>query len=180
MISYGVMDLFSNLINTSSCLEIQKEILWAISNITAGTNTNIKLFIQSNLIKILLSKANQINSVKVMTEFVWIFSNAIMGAEIEDVYNLLKFGVLNVFINNLNNFDNPKVLCVTLEGLGFLFKFGELGNLTMQKNEIVEAFCNLGGHLGLEKISSHENKEVYKKSELLIKEFFKFESVKDK
>ena len=177
MIGYGVFDIFINLINISNTLESQKEILWAISNITAGTRTNIKLFIQSNLIKVLLTKANQINSVEVMTEFIWIFSNAIMGAEIEDIFNLLKLGVMDVYINNLNNFNNPKVLLVTLEGLKFLFRFGDMSNLNMKKNEIVDAFCNLGGHLGLERISNHENIEVYETTELLIKEFFKYDQV---
>lgn len=173
MLNYGVLDLLEyNLKNYGNAL-VEKEVLWAISNITAGSQSQIFAFMKSNLLGILLDKIKHTKAVVLMIELVWLFSNAITGGGIEIACELIKFGIIEIYLYVLENFDTEVIVIVTLEGLRSLFRYGEMvKTLTTDKNQIVESFCKLGGISYFENLSLCNKVEVCMKVEQIIKEYF--------
>lgn len=172
MLKYGALDLFKNLMNTyMQNNETLKEIFWAISNVTAGTLSNIREFIDSDLLKNLLLNLNKISSEIVMTEYTLIFANAIIGCNTEEIIKLLNYNILDMYLYILEHFNSSNVIKICLQSLKNLFKHGKY----LEKNEIVEAFCQLGGPAILENLFKNPNSTVRIKVEELVKEYFSFD-----
>jgi len=175
MLKYGVLDLLENLYKNNNNKKnplLEKEILWAISNVTAGTQSDINFFMKSNFLKILIEKAYTINNNCIMIEYIWIFSNAISGGGVEIACELIKMGILEIYVYIIDNFEIEVILIVALEGLRSLFNYGEIVKSLTEKNHIVESFCKLGGILSLERLCNSNKNEICMKTEQVIKEYF--------
>jgi hypothetical protein len=175
MVKYGVINLLEYLYvnnNNKKNPLLEKEILWAISNITAGNQLDINCFMRSNFVKILLEKAYRIKNNSLMIEFIWIFSNAISGGGVEIACELIKMGILELYIYIIDNFETEIIILVALEGLRSLFGYGEVVKTLTEKNQIVESFCKLGGITALEKLGNSNKNEIFQKVEEIIKEYF--------
>jgi hypothetical protein len=175
MVKYGVIELLENLyINNNSQQNplLEKEILWAISNITAGNISDINFFMRSKFVKILFEKAYVIRNNNLMIELIWIFSNAISGGGVEVACDLIKMGILEMYVYIIDNFEAEIIILVALAGLRSLFGHGEIVKPLTEKNPILESFCKLGGISSLEKLSNSNKNEISMKVEQIIKEYF--------
>jgi len=181
MINYGVIELLDNFIDSSVLIQ-QKESIWALSNIAAGSKKNVDNLISTKTFKKIIEKIKNLSkqSLEILLECVWTVSNAISGCDIELSIKLIDLEILQVLIHIFDKIDNEVILIVALNGLSSLFRLGEPmkqlnfgeGNV---KNPIVEKFCYFGGHFQLEKLQNHKNSEVYNKTEEIVRQFFNFE-----
>lgn len=175
MISYGVFDTLAVYLNSSSLL-IQKETIWGLSNIAAGTKKQISQLINSNIFPRLFEKLYSSSfNVEIAVECVWTICNCISGADMELAVKLLNMNVLQALIYVFENFEFDIILILALEGLRSFFFLGEPLREINGNNFILEKFCQYGGHHSLEKLQNHKSNELYLKLEQLVKEFFNTE-----
>ena len=170
LINYGILDVLGKYLNSSTVI-MQKEAAWALSNIAAGTKNQVAKLIDSPVFLELLKKTYDPN-LEVVCECVWTVSNTISGSDLELAIKLIQVGVLEAFISILERIEHEMILIIALEGLSYMFKFGELFKEIHNKNLVVEKFCSLGGHFFLEKLQSHKLNAVYLKVETIINDYF--------
>jgi len=160
----------------------QKESIWALSNIAAGSRKNVETLILSNAYKKIIEKIKNLSKItlEILLECVWTISNTISGCDIELCIKLIDLDIIQILIHVFDKIENEVILLVALNGLSSLFKFGEpmkqfcLGEGNV-KNPIVEKFCYYGGHCQLEKLQNHKVSEVYNKTEEIVRQYFNFE-----
>lgn len=170
MLDNGLLELLENLYLSNFSLAIEKELLWVISNITAGENVHINIFLKSNLCKKLIEKIFLCNKPIIMVELIWIFSNTI-NSDIEITCQLVKLGILEIFIYILDNFKHEIILMIAFEGLKGLFECGEKLKSLTEKNQIVESFCKLGGSFSLERLQNDERADIYMRVDHIVNEY---------
>jgi importin subunit alpha-1 len=143
---------------------IRKEACWTISNVTAGSPTQIQAVIDANLIPPLINILQHADF-RTKKEACWGISNATSGglAEPNQIRYLVTQGVIKPLCDLLKIMDN-KVIQVALDGLENVLKVGELdkdqnGGHNPYAHYIEEA----GGMLSIHELQNHENNEIYKK-----------------
>lgn len=181
LINYGVIELLESFLDSPHILQ-QKESVWALSNIAAGSKNNIERLIPTRALTKVIEKIKNLTKInlEVLLECVWTIANTVSGCDIELSIKLLEMDILQTFIHILDKVENDIILLVALNGLNSLFKIGEPmkqlicgdGNI---KNPIVDRFCYFGGHVQLEKLLNHKIIEVYNKTDEIVRQYFNFE-----
>ena len=83
MLNAGLLRVLAVLLGKAQELQ-KKEVLWILSNITAGTTQQITQVINMGFIKYLINVANT-ESLVLQTEAIWALCNAINGGTVEQV-----------------------------------------------------------------------------------------------
>lgn len=181
LVNYGVIEVLEPFLDSPVLMQ-QKESVWALSNISAGSRSHVEHIIVSNAFKKVLEKIKNLSKIQqeLLLECIWTLSNTISGCDIELSIKLLDMEVLQIFIHLFDNVDNDIILVVALNGLSSLFRFGEPMKQLMcgdgnAKNPIVEKFCYYGGHVFLEKLINHKSADVYNKIDEIVRQYFNFE-----
>ena len=155
LISYGVLTQFATLLHHPKNT-IRKEVVWSISNITAGNKEQIQAVIDANLFPKLMEIISSQNGEESKKEAFWAFSYALDGGTCDQIQYLVELGVIMPFCDALTSFD-PSTLCMLLYGLEAIFKnAAEKDNL----DEITAIIEGCEGIDNLESLLEHSNKDV--------------------
>ena len=102
---------------------IQKEACWTISNITAGTTTQIQAVMDcGNVVARMVDIVSTPDyAIKVRKEATWAIANAISGGRPDQVRQLVAAGCIPALCSILNG-DDHKVVDVALGALGIILK----------------------------------------------------------
>lgn len=150
-----------------------KEAVWFLSNITAGTKSQVQSVIDANLIPQvihLLAKGD----LATKREAAWCINNLSLSGKREQVAYVLQQGVLQPFCNLLS-VDDPQILVVVLDGISNILKMAsqnedDIDILTTQVEE-----C--GGLDKIENLQNHPNEEIYKLAFDIIDRYFSDEVI---
>lgn len=145
-----------------------KEAVWFLSNITAGTKTQVQSVIDANLIPQvihLLAKGD----LATRREAAWCINNLSLSGKREQVAFVLDQGVLQPFCQLLST-DDPQILVVVLDGISNILKMASTNydDLSAITNQIEE--CN--GLDKIEELHSHRNEEIYRLAFEIIDKYF--------
>jgi hypothetical protein len=145
-----------------------KEAVWFLSNITAGTKTQVQSVIDANLIPQvihLLAKGD----LATRREAAWCINNLSLSGKREQVAFVLDQGVLQPFCQLLST-DDPQILVVVLDGISNILKMASTNydDLSAITNQIEE--CN--GLDKIEELQSHRNEEIYRLAFEIIDKYF--------
>jgi len=162
---------------------VRKEVLWALSNITAGEPDQIAIFTSNQeVLASTLSMARN-DVADVAREAIWVLSNALAHCNEDSRKVLLNCGVLEVFKWHLNS-DSEKILCLILEALKNLFSDCRLSQpsikdplflsdedrRTYDKQQDIIKGLGVEGLSQLEQLQYHPNQTIYSHaSDLILK-----------
>ena len=121
MINAGALIALNELIYNKK-KTIRKEVCWSLSNITAGSTSQIQqcldIGIIDKLIQILLNDDTEIKK-----EAVWAVSNCTASASFHQYQGLVDRGIIKSLLSTLK-MNEPRTLAVALEGLENILKAG--------------------------------------------------------
>ncbi|KAL1221524.1 Importin subunit alpha-6 [Cardamine amara subsp. amara] len=154
-----------NLLTKTYKKSIKKETCWTISNITAGTTSQIQEVIEAGIAQPLIELL-QNGEFDIKKEAVWAISNATSGGSHEQIKFFVDQGCIKPLCDLLSCPD-PRVVTVSLEGLENILKVGEaqkeLGN-TGDVNLYAQMIEDAEGLEKIENLQSHDNTEIYEKA----------------
>lgn len=157
----------------SSKTNIVKEAAWTISNITAGNSDQIDHVINADIFPIIRTILEK-GDFKSQKEAAWVVTNTTTGGTPGQVIRLMNdFQVFIPFCLLMDSKD-ARTVNVVLSGLLNILELAEKHDAT---DQVVQALEENGCIDLLEKLQSHENEEVYKKSLFIIEKYFNDEEV---
>ncbi|XP_074867213.1 importin subunit alpha-8 [Carettochelys insculpta] len=146
---------------------IQKEAAWTLSNIAAGPCHQIQQLITCGLLPPLVELLDK-GEFKAQKEAVWAVANFTTGGTVQQVVELVRYGVLKPLLNLLSAKDSKTIL-VILDTLSNFF-------LAAEKLAETERLCflveELGGLEKIEALQTHGNTMVYQAALGLIERYF--------
>jgi hypothetical protein len=102
---------------------VRKEVVWSLSNITAGNSKQIQLAINCGLFdKLVHLMLHDDPSIK--KEAIWAISNSTAGADGDVMRQLVERNIIQALGIGLK-FDEPRCIYVALEGLGKVLEAGK-------------------------------------------------------
>lgn len=154
----------------SSKSNILKETCWAISNITAGTFSQIQAVIETNLIPPILNLLSY-GDYKVKREACWAICNATSAYESnpDQIRYLVNQGCLRSLCQMLNCQDN-KIIQISLDALSNILEVGTFDY--PEYNKYAGFIEDAGGLETIFKLQEHDNNIIYMKSKNILEKYF--------
>ncbi|XP_053638151.2 importin subunit alpha-like isoform X3 [Cherax quadricarinatus] len=154
----GILAEYSRLLTKE--LGVRKEIAWGVSNILAGTRSQIQSVVKSGIIQELI-KAAQKDEISVKKEVIWALSNMTQGGTQAHIEAVVGVGGLQLLVDSLLT-DNVNIVLVAAEGIkNMLEKFDNVEKI----KAMIEEY---GGVDYMETNLQHVNDEVgFKMNDIL-------------
>ncbi|KAL7669402.1 hypothetical protein ACOME3_010059 [Neoechinorhynchus agilis] len=145
---------------------IKKEATWLLSNITAGTETQLSAVIEAGVIpKVIYFLEN--SEIQTKKEAAWCISNMAVSGNHEQVRYLLQLNA-TIPLCNLLRCDNAEIIRVSLDAINKLLNHctpAELKELTLAIEETK-------GLEAIEKLQTHQSKDIYKTAYEILDAYF--------
>jgi len=142
-----------------------------ISNITAGSTTQIQAVIDNKLVLPLLEVLKD-DDIQTKVEAAWAISNATSGGTREQIMSLVEQGCIKPLCDLLYSHD-IRIIELVLDALGNMLKAGK--DSTSNGNNAVACLIEeVGGQDRIYGLQQHENYDISKKSfDMITKYFYK-------
>ena len=163
-----VLERLATLLDASVKESIRKEAAWTVSNITAGSRTQIQAVIDANSFPVLIHVLAK-GEFKTRKEAAWAISNVSSGGSPSQIEYLVNLGCIPPLCDLLTVMD-ANIVQVALTGLENILRVGATQSPHNNPYAMIVEEC-----YGLDKIEflqSHENMEIYQKSFDLIEKYF--------
>jgi importin subunit alpha-1 len=171
IIRYGVINLCDKLLFHTNPT-IRRESAWCLSNIAAGTKTQIALLVESGVFPKLVELVRD-QVADVSREALWAICNCITGSEIDLCFKMGSLGVFDALIYTLAHYKEAHILAIALEGIFSIFSVGDIiSQFNSSGNPFVDYFVNAGGVEHLDKLQNHNNQEIFNLTINIIDKFF--------
>lgn len=164
VLNYDALSFFPALLSHQK-EKIRKEAVWFLSNITAGNQSQVQAVIDCGLLPKIIDNLRH-GEFQTQKEAAWAISNLTISGNRDQVFTLIKEGVIPPFCDLLNCQDT-QVINVVLDGLNNMLKMAE--NHVQDVANLIEE-CD--GLEKIEKLQSHENVEIYKLAYEIIEQHF--------
>eukprot|EP01084_Bolivina_argentea_P194481 333685_1 len=133
MINFGLLQKLKNNLLSETRVTIQREICWLISNITAGTESQVGQVIDSNIMQSMIELLETASD-NIAKEALWVISNATSSGTDEHVIFLVNQGVIPHLCQFISTTSYTKCRLVALECIDNILAVGE----KIKNNEINE------------------------------------------
>ena len=178
MIKLGVISKVEILLNDKN-KQIVREATWVISNITAGTKTQIEYVLKNgNIVNKLLSLTKD-NDFSIKMEAINALSFACSGSDFALCIVLINLNIFENFIELLGINNEPKFILTILEGIENIFQQGEIMKQINQFNPFVKKFDDLGGVNQLNRLQKFKNEVIYTTTVRILEMYFGYLIVND-
>eukprot|EP01132_Coremiostelium_polycephalum_P000407 gene407-515_t len=117
VLDYGILNFYGNLLkNENIDRETVREVCWAISNITAGTQTQIQQVLDSGYLHDVISITKNKRLSTIFIDCIWALSNAVVGGSDNQIsclvndYNIIE--VLTALISDESTGNNGVLMAI--------------------------------------------------------------------
>ncbi|OMJ69073.1 hypothetical protein SteCoe_33310 [Stentor coeruleus] len=156
ILELGFLDCVNKLL-TQKKIALKKEILWILSNITSGSDEQIKQVLNHSCIGIVI-KCLEDPDIEIRNEAIWVISNATNAQDKNLVLKIIEIGAFPLICEFLN-FSDSKVIMVVLEGIDNLLWAGS----GFEVNDVALKLDEIGGLNKIEALQHCRNLKVYNK-----------------
>ena len=140
-----------------------------ISNITAGSTTQIQAVIDNKLVLPLLEVLKD-DDIQTKVEAAWAISNATSGGTREQIMSLVEQGCIKPLCDLLYSHD-IRIIELVLDALENMLKVGK-DSTNDGTNPIALYIKEAEGVDKIERLQQHENNDIYKKSYNIMDKYF--------
>ena len=147
---------------------IKKETCWILSNVTAGTNSQVKQFIKSNLVPIIYYMLLN-DTYKVKKECMYIIANMVTKKHHNTIDYIVSCGCIKAICQFLTPDISIKMSNLILSTLTDILKSGKKHG---KENKYVVLIEDADGLDKIELLQNHNNENIYNKSYNLIEKYF--------
>ena len=149
---------------------LRREACWTISNITAGSTTQIHAVIHANLVLPLIEILKNDDDFQIKKEAMWAIVNAISGGTREQIMHFAERGSIKPLCGLLDCADD-RIIEVVLDALENMLKVGK-DSTADDKNPVAGLIEEAKGLDKIEKLKQHGNIVIYKKAYNIIDRYF--------
>ena len=173
--SKEIITFLGGYIVNSGDSSIVHDSLWALSNMCCGTEEQMTLVIDSNLVPILISKCKGPNNI-VGFEAVYCLSNLVTCEDINIILKVAQYDIIEVFLSIVDKYwQNRECIRVIVQGFTSMFTEGQkIVNQTGNVNIFVKTFWEKGGKDILDKLQNYQDNDVYEMVAAMIKQYFSY------
>ncbi|XP_022216017.2 importin subunit alpha-3 [Drosophila obscura] len=147
-------------------LNIRKNAVWFLSNVAAGNQAQLQAIINMGLVPQIIENLRSVHF-KMQTVASWAVSNAILIGNREQVYTLIKEGVVAPFCDILSCQDTP-VIMIVLEALDNMLKSVADSDVKTVANLVAQC----GGLAKIESLLDHQAEEIHTRAQDIIDQYF--------
>lgn len=160
---YALVPLLSH-----SKKNIRKETCWVLSNIAAGTPTQLNsLFMVPDLLSLVMKQLS-VGEWDVRRESCWVISNIATSGSKHHLKHMVELGVLRP-LTELLAVGEVKIILITLDAIEAILKVGcEDG----EDGHMLQLMDEVGGIDALEKLQEHEHEKVYNRAVHILTTYF--------
>lgn len=174
-IDIGSMDKLAHSISSNDAL-IRREGYWALSNLVAGTVTQLHVFLNNNIKNLAFNGIKDLD-LQVKYEASVMVANICLRADHTIAYDMVKLGLLVFLKENLTKLTQEKILINLLRISDGLLKaqksFNEAGN------DMVNLFDSSGCLDQLLSLENHSSSKILSKVHEILQKHFKIEDDKE-
>jgi hypothetical protein len=172
IVSAGALPILGVLVTQGAKTQERKEACWAISNIAAGTASQLAAVLASGVL-LPVATALRHAEFEIKKEACWVVCNAVHGSSQEQALFIAEqYGVLEPMVQMLGVAD-ARMVGITLDFLDNLLKAGEAAAAARgdAENRVVVWLDECGGVDKLEELQEHKNEDIYKKAVSLLETY---------
>jgi importin subunit alpha-6/7 len=147
------------------------DIVWAISNISAGTIKHCDKVMNSAVLERVLDYLSDYN-LKLKKEAVYVVSYLCSSTDLEIILKLVSRGVLKSLCNILEYDKNDVVLISVLDTVYNIFYSGEFLKEYEKENRFTKEFDEYGGVTLLENLQTHTNEKIFDLTQKIMERFY--------
>eukprot|EP01060_Flectonema_neradi_P007698 TRINITY_DN15406_c0_g1_i2.p1 TRINITY_DN15406_c0_g1~~TRINITY_DN15406_c0_g1_i2.p1 ORF type:complete len:455 (+),score=69.28 TRINITY_DN15406_c0_g1_i2:475-1839(+) len=171
MLDAGILVSLYNIMSTVELRSVQKECYWVISNIVAGTQSQIQEVINCNLLPMIVYAAWKME-VEVRREALWAIANIAAGGSCEQIHQMVRDDCFNPLVEVLKSGDG-KLIEVALGSLTNILASGErIAAMHRTTNDYRIVLYDIGAVSLIEELQHHPSQEVYERSQAIIADFY--------
>ncbi|KAG2374925.1 hypothetical protein C9374_010299 [Naegleria lovaniensis] len=148
---------------------LRKEAMWTISNIAAGTISQIQQLIDAGVVPKIIEKLG--DEYTVQKEGYWGLSNICDCGSRSQIEYVVKCGGVNQLVKGLNKLQDPKVTYAVMEGLEAVLRKYDKGDASQPITDILYIIEQEGGVEVLEKLEKHYSEDVSRLAQTLLDYF---------
>ncbi|VDK56891.1 unnamed protein product [Anisakis simplex] len=169
VIDAGILSLIKDVVHNAKSQSIQKECCWMMSNILAGTQSQIQSLLNARLLPVIFTALRD-GDFRSKFEASWAVSNLAHGGSAAQIMELCSEEYVTVLCNLLK-LPNADFVCNLLDTL--LAMLRNVQNLYPDKLKQIEDWIEgCEGLDKLEELQGNENARIYETSYRIIEEFF--------
>lgn len=177
-INAGCLPPIAYLLDPRKPRGVRKEAAWTLSNIGAGSQSQIQALINAELVPLLISTIGAYEA-EVKKEAVWACANIATNGSSQQISYLVECGVLEALCEVLSVSADVKILTVTLEAILTILDNGhELAKLgTYPSNPYTEHIRSFQGDLNIESHMAHANADLRSLVQDIMTNYFEMDAV---
>eukprot|EP00547_Thalassionema_nitzschioides_P016680 CAMPEP_0194251788 /NCGR_PEP_ID=MMETSP0158-20130606/26194_1 /TAXON_ID=33649 /ORGANISM="Thalassionema nitzschioides, Strain L26-B" /LENGTH=548 /DNA_ID=CAMNT_0038989023 /DNA_START=58 /DNA_END=1704 /DNA_ORIENTATION=+ len=173
VVDAGTLGVAADVLDMSK-KNIRKEMCWLLSNVAAGTQSQINSLIKTKFLVEKLVEISMDSEWQTRKESIWAISNLCTGGNDAHVSAVVENNGIEAFALTLEMTGEGRMILVALEALKSIFTVSERQNFSY-----LNLFDEVGGIDKLEELQTHNDNTVYQKAIEMIDEFFGEDDAED-
>ncbi|MFH4980751.1 hypothetical protein AB6A40_007460 [Gnathostoma spinigerum] len=169
IIDVGTLKHLKHLLKTTRASSIVKETMWLLSNVLAGTHSQIDAVFSEDLLVNIVNVLKDGDSGS-QSEAGWALSNLAVGGTTKQVMQIFKEGGLEAICSVLDT-PNSELCSNLLDTLNNVLKIGK-ANDPMRFSNMLDRIEECGGLEKIEALQDHKSERIYKTAYHIIENFF--------